>query len=85
MAFFFRVSKFGYVLCFSSKQLLEQEDVDVLHPLDKDKGITLEDFKLIKMHMANCMISLSLSLSNAYFMLDFTPIFCFCFDEFQLL
>ncbi|KAF5446436.1 hypothetical protein F2P56_032064 [Juglans regia] len=35
------------------KQLLDQEDVDVLHPLDKDKGITLEDFKLIKMHMAN--------------------------------
>ncbi|XP_068321901.1 cyclin-C1-2-like [Pyrus communis] len=35
------------------KQLLEQEDVDVVSPLDKEKGITLEDFKLIKMHMAN--------------------------------
>lgn len=35
------------------KQLLEQEAVDIVHPLDKEKGITLEDFKLIKMHMAN--------------------------------
>ena len=34
-----------------SKQLFDQEEVDVVHPLDKDKGITLEDFKLIKMHM----------------------------------
>ncbi|KAG6680607.1 hypothetical protein I3842_13G050700 [Carya illinoinensis] len=41
------------------KQLLEQEDVDVLHPLDKDKGITLEDFKLIKMHMANYICKLA--------------------------
>nr|XP_011458156.1 PREDICTED: cyclin-C1-2-like isoform X1 [Fragaria vesca subsp. vesca] len=35
------------------KQLSDQEEVDVVHPLDKEKGITLEDFKLIKMHMAN--------------------------------
>ncbi|KAM7263132.1 hypothetical protein ACFE04_000815 [Oxalis oulophora] len=35
------------------KQLLDQEEVDVIHPLDKERGITLEDFKLIKMHMAN--------------------------------
>ncbi|KAA8550577.1 hypothetical protein F0562_002261 [Nyssa sinensis] len=35
------------------KQLLDQEEVDVVQPLDKEKGITLEDFKLIKMHMAN--------------------------------
>ncbi|KAG6628842.1 cyclin-C1-2-like isoform X1 [Carya illinoinensis] len=41
------------------KQLLEQEDVDVVQPLDKDKGITLEDFKLIKMHMANYMLKLA--------------------------
>ncbi|KAM5563012.1 cyclin-C1-2 [Rosa sericea] len=34
------------------KQLSDQEDVDVVLPLDKEKGITLEDFKLIKMHMA---------------------------------
>ncbi|KAH7576390.1 hypothetical protein JRO89_XS01G0050900 [Xanthoceras sorbifolium] len=43
------------------KQLLDQEEVDVVQPLDRDKGITLEDFKLIKMHMSNCMLSLSLS------------------------
>ncbi|KAI8574226.1 hypothetical protein RHMOL_Rhmol01G0338300 [Rhododendron molle] len=35
------------------KQLLDQEEVDVVHQLDREKGITLEDFKLIKMHMAN--------------------------------
>uniref|UniRef100_A0A5B7BE40 Putative cyclin-C1-2 isoform X1 n=1 Tax=Davidia involucrata TaxID=16924 RepID=A0A5B7BE40_DAVIN len=35
------------------KQLLDQEEVDVVQTLDKEKGITLEDFKLIKMHMAN--------------------------------
>ncbi|KAG5567227.1 hypothetical protein RHGRI_002700 [Rhododendron griersonianum] len=37
------------------KQLLDQEEVDVVHQLDREKGITLEDFKLIKMHMANCI------------------------------
>ncbi|XP_040994786.1 cyclin-C1-2-like isoform X1 [Juglans microcarpa x Juglans regia] len=41
------------------KQLLDQEEVDVVHPLDKDKGITLEDFKLIKMHMANYILKLA--------------------------
>ncbi|XP_062174273.1 cyclin-C1-2-like [Alnus glutinosa] len=41
------------------KQLLEQEEVDVVHPLDKEKGITLEDFKLIKMHMANNILKLA--------------------------
>ncbi|TQD87862.1 hypothetical protein C1H46_026565, partial [Malus baccata] len=46
------------------KQLLDQEDVDVVSPLDREKGITLEDFKLIKMQMANSLsLSLSLSLS----------------------
>ncbi|XP_062077543.1 cyclin-C1-1-like [Humulus lupulus] len=35
------------------KQLLDQEEVDVVHPLDKEKGITVEDLKLIKMEMAN--------------------------------
>ncbi|KAL6567070.1 Cyclin-C1-2 [Orobanche minor] len=35
------------------KQLLDPEDVDVVHPLDKERGITLEDFKLIKLHMSN--------------------------------
>ncbi|KDP45294.1 hypothetical protein JCGZ_15159 [Jatropha curcas] len=35
------------------KQLRDPEEVDVVQPQDKDKGITVEDFKLIKMHMAN--------------------------------
>ncbi|KAJ6880921.1 cyclin-C1-2-like isoform X1 [Populus alba x Populus x berolinensis] len=33
------------------KQLLDQEEVDMVHPLDKEKGITLEDFKIIKTQM----------------------------------
>ncbi|XP_010999792.1 PREDICTED: cyclin-C1-2-like [Populus euphratica] len=33
------------------KQLFDQEEVDVVHPLDKEKGITLEDFKIIKTQM----------------------------------
>ncbi|KAJ6941675.1 hypothetical protein NC651_007444 [Populus alba x Populus x berolinensis] len=37
--------------------LFDQEEVDVVHPLDKEKGITLEDFKLIKMHMGCCYCS----------------------------
>jgi hypothetical protein len=49
----------------------------VVHPLDKERGITLDDFKLIKMHMANCMIfSIPVSL------FDFNQIFCFCLDDF---
>ncbi|KAM6564865.1 hypothetical protein CsatB_024863 [Cannabis sativa] len=35
------------------KQLLDQDEVDVVHPLDKEKGITVEDLRLIKMEMAN--------------------------------
>ncbi|KAL6506529.1 Cyclin-C1-2 [Orobanche gracilis] len=38
------------------KQLLDPEDVDVVHPLDKERGITLEDFKLIKLHMSNLFV-----------------------------
>ncbi|KAF7825844.1 cyclin-C1-2-like [Senna tora] len=41
------------------KQLLDQEDVDMVNPLDKEKGITLEDFKLIKIHMANYISKLA--------------------------
>ncbi|KAG6748899.1 hypothetical protein POTOM_048837 [Populus tomentosa] len=33
------------------KQLFDQEEVDMVHPLDKEKGITLEDFKIIKTQM----------------------------------
>jgi hypothetical protein len=54
-------SNFGFVLSvlceFCSKHLFDQEEVDNVNPLDKEKGITLEDFKLIKMHMSNCMLS----------------------------
>ncbi|KAI3997807.1 hypothetical protein MKX01_007694 [Papaver californicum] len=35
------------------KQLLDQEDVDVVHSPDKERGITVDEFKYIKMHMAN--------------------------------
>ncbi|KAL3725091.1 hypothetical protein ACJRO7_030150 [Eucalyptus globulus] len=35
------------------KQLLDPEDADVVHPPDRERGITVEDFKLIKMQMAN--------------------------------
>ncbi|KAJ4833153.1 hypothetical protein Tsubulata_028544 [Turnera subulata] len=41
------------------KQLLDPEEVDVVHPLDKEKGISLEDFKLIKMHMTNYICKLA--------------------------
>ncbi|EYU39219.1 hypothetical protein MIMGU_mgv1a022737mg [Erythranthe guttata] len=41
------------------KQLLDPEDVDVVHQLDKDRGMTLEDFKLIKLHMANYIARLA--------------------------
>lgn len=44
----------GSILFKFSKQLLDPEEVDVVHPLDKERGMTLEDFKLIKLHMANC-------------------------------
>ncbi|KAB1225547.1 Cyclin-C1-1 [Morella rubra] len=51
-----------------NKQLLDQEEVDVVHPVDKDKGITLEDFKLIKMHMANyvCKLAQQLKLRQRF-------------------
>ncbi|KAI3996765.1 hypothetical protein MKX01_041065 [Papaver californicum] len=35
------------------KQLLDQEDVDVVHSPDKERGLTVDEFKYIKMHMAN--------------------------------
>ncbi|XP_059289972.1 cyclin-C1-2-like [Lycium ferocissimum] len=34
------------------KELLDPEEVDVVHQLDKERGITLDDFKLIKLHMS---------------------------------
>nr|AGV54657.1 cyclin-C1-2-like protein [Phaseolus vulgaris] len=41
------------------KHLLDQEDVDMVNALDKEKGITLEDFKLIKMNMTNYILKLA--------------------------
>ncbi|KAG0496716.1 hypothetical protein HPP92_001407 [Vanilla planifolia] len=34
-------------------QLLQQEKIDVVHPEDKERGLTLEEFKLIKIYMTN--------------------------------
>ncbi|XP_057964096.1 cyclin-C1-2-like [Malania oleifera] len=44
------------------KQLLDQEEVDLVKPPDRERGITLEDFKLIKTHMANYMSKLAHSV-----------------------
>ncbi|XP_073039285.1 cyclin-C1-2-like isoform X1 [Primulina eburnea] len=41
------------------KQILDPEEVDVVHPQDKERGITLDDFKLIKLHMANYITRLA--------------------------
>ncbi|KAL0436189.1 UNVERIFIED_CONTAM: Cyclin-C1-2 [Sesamum radiatum] len=41
------------------KQLMDLEEVDVVHPLDKERGITLEDFKLVKSHIANYIARLA--------------------------
>ncbi|XP_016478190.1 cyclin-C1-2-like isoform X1 [Nicotiana tabacum] len=41
------------------KELLEAEEVDVVHQLDKERGITLDDFKLIKLHMSNYIARLA--------------------------
>ncbi|KAF3327726.1 Cyclin-C1-1 [Carex littledalei] len=34
------------------RQLLEPDEVDTVHPLDKERGITQEEFRLIKIHMS---------------------------------
>ncbi|XP_009618524.1 cyclin-C1-2 [Nicotiana tabacum] len=41
------------------KELLDPEEVDVVHQLDKERGITLDDFKLIKLHMSNYIARLA--------------------------
>ncbi|XP_010552037.1 PREDICTED: cyclin-C1-2 [Tarenaya hassleriana] len=41
------------------KQLMDPEEVDVIHPLDRERGITVEDFKLIKLHMSNYIAKLA--------------------------
>ena len=45
---------------------MEQEEVDVVHPLDKERGISVEDFKLIKFHMSNRTIPTSSLSFNRY-------------------
>ena len=47
---------FDLILGFGrrSKFLLDQDDVDTVPSLDKEKGLTLEEFKQIKIHMTNC-------------------------------
>ncbi|XP_019178492.1 PREDICTED: cyclin-C1-2-like isoform X3 [Ipomoea nil] len=41
------------------KLLLDPEVVNAVHPLDKERGITLEDCKLIKLHMSNYIARLA--------------------------
>ncbi|XP_057808739.1 cyclin-C1-2-like [Salvia miltiorrhiza] len=41
------------------KQLLDPEEVDVVHPLDKERGITVEDCKLIKFHISSYIVKLA--------------------------
>lgn len=62
------------MFCFS-KQLLEQEEVDVVHQLDKERGVTVEDFKLIKLHTANCMFMLMHFGCFAFWELGFSLLF----------
>uniref|UniRef100_A0A0E0QTE3 Cyclin-like domain-containing protein n=1 Tax=Oryza rufipogon TaxID=4529 RepID=A0A0E0QTE3_ORYRU len=38
--------------CEGSKQLLDQEDVDKVPQADSDRGITPEEFRLVKIHMS---------------------------------
>lgn len=58
-----------------SKQLLDPEQVDVVHPLDKERGLTLEDFKLIKLHISNC---------NLYYK-SFSDGFCYIWNTLAFL
>ncbi|KAL1198868.1 Cyclin-C1-1 [Cardamine amara subsp. amara] len=44
------------------KQLLDSEEVDVVHALDKERGISIDDFKLIKFHMSNHIMKLAHSI-----------------------
>ncbi|KAL5205512.1 hypothetical protein ABZP36_033721 [Zizania latifolia] len=37
----------------SSKQLLEPDDVDKVQQADHDRGITKEEFRLVKIHMSS--------------------------------
>ncbi|KAI3795362.1 hypothetical protein L1987_38014 [Smallanthus sonchifolius] len=52
------------IRCGLRKELLDQEEVDVVHSLAKQRGITLEDFKLIKLRMTSCIEHLELPVFN---------------------
>ncbi|XP_047943958.1 cyclin-C1-2-like isoform X2 [Salvia hispanica] len=41
------------------KQLIDAEEVNVVHQLDKERGITAEDCKLIKFHTSRCIVELA--------------------------
>lgn len=41
------------------KELLDAEKVGIVHPLDKERGLTQEDVKLIKINMSNFIRTLS--------------------------
>nr|VDC92282.1 unnamed protein product [Brassica rapa] len=45
--------------CSDSKELKDPEEINVVHPLDAQRGISLEDFKLIKLHMSNYISKLA--------------------------
>ncbi|KAL0417492.1 UNVERIFIED_CONTAM: Cyclin-C1-2 [Sesamum radiatum] len=57
----------GFCICMAAnfwtsshfKQLMDLEEVDVVHPLDKERGINLDDFKLIKSRIANYIARLA--------------------------
>lgn len=44
------------------KELLDAEKVGIVHPLDKEHGLTQEDVKIIKIHMSNYIRTLSQSV-----------------------
>jgi cyclin C len=44
---------------FHSKELKDPEEVNVVHPLDAQRGISVEDFRLIKLHMSNYISKLA--------------------------
>lgn len=62
------------------KHLLDPEEVDVVNPIDKEKGLTQEEFKLIKIHMTNRAItSYSRSLGFRFLVFNLFAIWCLFF------
>lgn len=46
------MSPLAAVAGMCSKQLLDPEDVDLVPAADRERGITPEEFRLIKIHMS---------------------------------